>query len=33
LADKDLFIDLSLVDFDNPTAGIDDIRQKKPSAI
>jgi 3-hydroxyacyl-[acyl-carrier-protein] dehydratase len=30
LADKDLFIDLSLVDFDNPTAGIDDIRQINP---
>ena len=30
LADKELFIDLSLVDFDNPTAGIDDIRQTNP---
>jgi len=30
LADKDLFIDLSLIDFDNHVAGIDDIRQINP---
>ena len=30
MVDKDLFIDLSLVDFDNPTADIDDIRQINP---